>query len=181
VRWRLWLLLRHDGANWLNISVTINGVTLTVPTIDTHFQGVYNYDRSTAGYDYFAAYEQDSKSTFDPATRIEEFRDNQLYVSFYDYLTEFAPGSDVPATNFVCPGADGNDGADGYFSFSHYIYEYDTDTFQFNQYANAFWSVDSLSLRVERTTQIPEPSTLALSSAALAGLGLLVSRRRRAA
>lgn len=170
-----------DGVNWLNMSVTINGVTLTIATVDTHFQAVYNHDKSVAGYDYFAVYEQDSKSIFDPVASIEEFRDNQLYVAFSDYLTEFASGSDVPATNFVWPGAGGNDGADGYFNFSHYIYEYETDTFLLNQYANAAWSLDSLTLRVEQIAEVPEPSTLALFSAGLAGLGLMARRKKTAA
>jgi hypothetical protein len=168
-----------NGVNWLNMSVTINGVTLTIPITNTYFQGLHNYDKATAGYDLVQLNDHHLLNVYDAGANDSIFRHDYIYAYFVDFLTEFAPGDGVPSSSFVWTDDDASDYGYGGVSWENSIYDHDTGTYSSYNYAIASWTLNSLTLQGAQITQVPEPGTLALFGVGLAGLGWM-SRRRRA-
>src|SRR5262245_7411085 len=54
------------GPNWMRTQVTIflpsASVTLITPTPGAAFQGVYNYAKDVAGYDFFGVYDENQRT-----------------------------------------------------------------------------------------------------------------------
>jgi hypothetical protein len=164
-----------NGPNWLNTSVTINGVTIVIPGVSPYFQGVYNYEFAAAGNDLFIVDDRDYLMTYDPIANDNNASLYSVNSSFYDYQFEFAAGYDVPTANFTWTDDDLDDFGDGQFFHDNENFDFDTLTFtSFNtSYAN--WSVTRVTLGI---TQIPEPASVALFVAGLLSLGWLNSRRK---